>query len=35
MEVQDAAVPSHDQHASEHSAAPHSGQTANKLISRI
>jgi hypothetical protein len=29
-EIQDAAVPSHDQHASEQSAAPHSGQTANK-----
>ena len=35
VEIQDAAVPSHDQHASEHSAAPHSGQTANKLILRI
>ena len=34
-EIQDAAVPSHDQHASEQSAAPHSGQTANKLILRI
>src|SRR5262249_38230043 len=32
MEIQDAAVPSHDQHGSEHSAAPHSGQTANKLL---
>jgi hypothetical protein len=35
MESQEAAVPSHDQHASEDSAAPHSGQTANKLISGI
>jgi hypothetical protein len=35
MVIQEAAVPSHDQHASEHSAAPHSGQTANKLILRI
>jgi hypothetical protein len=35
MEIPDAAVPSHDQHASEQSAAPHSGQTANKLTVRI
>ena len=34
-EIHDAAVPSHDQHASEQSAARHSGQTANKLILRI
>jgi len=35
MVIQDAGVPPHDQHASEHSAAPHSGQTANKPILRI